>query len=108
MHGNGAASAGHACCLKKFVCACEADLQTADRGATPVSGRIACHCTLEPEPENSAPQTVPIRLYVTAALPPRAGPAQAVAASSLAIAPVPISVFTYRIVPPSPPRAPPF
>jgi hypothetical protein len=109
MNTNGSVAAEHACCMKSPACGCVADdSQMAPSQSTPVSGRIQCQCEVEPQPENSAPQVEPVRLYVVAALPPRAGPAFIVATVTSAISATTLSVVSNRIVPPSSPRAPPF
>jgi hypothetical protein len=109
MNDNGTVAAGQVCCVKGSTCACAAaGHQPAQGSAAPLSGRIECRCTVEPQPENSAPQTAPLRLYVAVALPTRAGPAFPVSLVPVSLQTISLPIASHRFVPPSPPRAPPF
>ena len=105
------AASNHACCVRKSVCTCttqsSSGLKRHTRALPEICG-TGCPCVAPPQPVSSIPVVEPLRLYVVAALPTRAGPIPTIEISTLAVtAPLPAAAFP-RFVPPSPPRAPPF
>jgi len=105
------AASGHACCVRKSACACATQSSSGlgrHTAARPETCDAGCPCVAPPQPVSSIPTVEPLRLYVVAALPTRAGPILTIETSILAItAPLPAAAFP-RFIPPSPPRAPPF
>ena len=104
------AASGHACCVQKKTCNCEVSAQSMAQTLSHTGNcHLSCSCAANPEPVNSAPQVEPLRYYVVAAVPARAGPDLSVASATIILATSSLMPVAYnRFVPPSPPRAPPF
>jgi len=105
------AGSGHACCVRKAACACAPQSAAGVVRHTTTLPEICgagCPCVTPPQPVSATPLVEPLRLYVVAALPTRAGPISAIETTTVSLTtPLPAAAFP-RFIPPSPPRAPPF
>jgi hypothetical protein len=104
-----AAASPHDCCVKKSACDCT--IPSLDAGqalAQRVRVHPGCSCEIQPEPANSDSKTEPLRVFVTAAIPTRAGPDFTAASVTVPVFPALPPVPWHRFIPPSPSRAPPF